>query len=133
VTVTGEGQAAPEPALLLFGGKDHDVFLGCANCSKNDASSICNTYGKFGSRYQSDSIWNQYGTYGSHYQSGSPWNKYAPPSVAIVDKDGNFYGYLTANKYAAKRTSISPLNRLAEAASASDDLPALRDLYCGDE
>lgn len=41
--------------MHLYGGKDHDVYLGCLNCSS----------------YNSDSIWNQYGTYGSSYNSKS--------------------------------------------------------------
>lgn len=32
--------------MHLYGGKDHDVYLGCLNCSS----------------YNSDSIWNEYGT-----------------------------------------------------------------------
>ena len=41
--------------LHLYGGKNHDVYLGCLNC---DA-------------YNSNSIWNEYGTYGSKYNSNS--------------------------------------------------------------
>lgn len=87
------------PAYLLFGGDNHDKFLGCLNCSKHDNSSIWNKYGEFGSKYNSDSIWNKYGTYGSKYNSESPWNKYSTSGPVIVDNEGNFYGKLTTNKY----------------------------------
>lgn len=39
--------------LLIYGGSDHDVFLGKLNAD-------C---------YDSESIWNEYGTYGSKYGS----------------------------------------------------------------
>ena len=87
------------PAYLLFGGDNHDKFLGCLNCSKYDKLSIWNKYGDFGSKYNSDSIWNKYGTYGSKYSSESPWNKYSTNGPVIVDNAGNFYGKFTTNKY----------------------------------
>ena len=90
---------ADEPILLLFGGSNHDKFLGCLNCSKHDSSSIWNKYSEYGSKYNADCIWNKYGTYGSKYNSESPWNKYSTDAPVVVDKDGNFYGYFTLNKY----------------------------------
>jgi len=83
----------PAQTLLLFGGKNHETFLGCLNCSK----------------YDSGSIWNKYGTFGSKYNSYSPWNKYSNDPPIIVDKDGNNYGYFTANKYFHNRTKDKSL------------------------
>ncbi len=48
-------------ALHIYGGKDHDVYLGCLNCDKFNTSSIWNIYGTYGSRYNLLSIWNAYG------------------------------------------------------------------------
>lgn len=62
--------------LHLYGGPNHDVYLGCLNCNNYDSNSIWNTYGNYGSVYNSNSIWNKYGTYGSEYNSYSPWNSY---------------------------------------------------------
>ena len=90
---------AKEPTLLLFGGENHKVFLGCLNCSRHDSSSIWNKYGEHGSKYNSDSIWNKYGTYGSKYNSMSPWNKYSSDGPVVVDPDGGFYGNFSRNKY----------------------------------
>ena len=90
--------------LLIFGGDDHDVFLGCLNTNRYDSNSIWNPYGTYGSKYNSKSIWNQYGTYGGEYSSYSPFNPYASNPPVLVDKDGNFYGYFTANRYNPKRT-----------------------------
>lgn len=96
-----------QQALLLFGGQDHDKFLGCANCSQYDARSIWNAYGEFGSIYQSTSIWNRYGTFGSPFNGESPWNKYSSTPPVLVDEAGNFYGYFTANAAYDKRATIN--------------------------
>ena len=100
--------------LLLYvdKGSDH-VFLGCFTCSRYDSNSIWNTYGNFGSQYSSKSIWNRYGNFGSEYSSYSPWNAYASKSP-VLDKNGNFYGYFTCNKYRSKRVSAEVMDFLCE-------------------
>jgi len=92
--------------LHLYGGKDHDVYLGCINCDKYNSNSIWNAYGTYGSKYNSNSIWNAYGTYGSKYNSLSPWNAYSNDSPVVVDKEGNFYGYFTVNTSKSKRADF---------------------------
>ena len=121
---------AQTTALLLFGGTGHQTFLGCLNCGNYDAASVCNAYGEHGSKYKAESIWNPYGQYGSKYNSSSPWNKYSSDAPAIVDKEGRFYGYLSANPYISKRTTIKGLVALSEAAEEIDDLEKLADAYC---
>lgn len=86
--------------LYIYGGEDHDVFLGKLNASKYDSKSIWNEYGTYGSEYNANSIWNEYGTYGSAYSSYSPFNSYASYPPVIVDEEGNFYGYFTVSKRA---------------------------------
>lgn len=98
---------AQQQALLLFGGKDHKQFLGCLNCGRYDSNSIWNAYGTYGSAYSAESIWNPYGTLGSPYSAESPWNKYASDAPVIVDKDGAFYGYFSANASIYNRTKIN--------------------------
>lgn len=95
--------------ILIFGGKNHDIFLGCLNCSKYDDSSIWNKYGNNGSKYNSNCIWNKYGDFGGKYSNDSPFNKYASNPPVLVDREGNFYGYFTADGYFSKRTN----NKLA--------------------
>lgn len=92
--------------LHIYGGKEHDVYLGCLTCSEYSSESIWNEYSKYGSEYSSISIWNEYGNYGSEYSSYSPWNDYASYPPVIVDKKGNFYGYFTRNEYKAKRADF---------------------------
>lgn len=100
--------------LHLYGGKNHDEYLGCLNCDKYSSNSIWNAYGTYGSKYNSNSIWNAYGTYGSKYNSYSPWNSYSNDSPVIVDKEGNFYGYFTINKYRSKRADFDLVGILYE-------------------
>lgn len=102
ITVSGQ-------SLLIFGGDNHDVYLGCLNCDKYESTSIWNKYGDHGSKYNSDCIWNKYGDYSGKYSDNSPFNKYASHPPVLVDADGNFYGYFTADKYFSKRTT----NKLA--------------------
>ena len=92
--------------LLLFGGENHDVFLGCLTCGKYDQSSVWNRYGEFGSKYTQSSIWNPYGTFGSKYNRLSPWNRYSNSAPMVVDREGQFYGYFSVNHYHARRTKV---------------------------
>lgn len=106
--------AAFSQTLHIYGGADHDVYLGCLNCSKYDQNSIWNTYGTYGSKYNSNSIWNAYGTYGSKYNTYCPWNAYSNDPPVVVDKDGGFYGYFTTNKYKSKRAEFDLVEVLYE-------------------
>lgn len=90
--------------LLIYGGKDNDTFLGCLNCDNYSKSSIWNKYGLNGSKYNSNSIWNRYGNFGGPHSNYSPFNKYATYPPVLVDKNGNFYGYFTADIFFSKRT-----------------------------
>jgi len=92
--------------LLIFGGQNHDVFLGCLNCTKYDTNSIWNKYGDFGSKYNEKCIWNKYGSYSGKYNDTSPFNKYANYPPVLVDAEGNFYGYFTSNTYHDKATQV---------------------------
>ncbi len=92
--------------LHIYGGRSHDIYLGCLNCNSYNSNSIWNNYGTYGSKYNDKSIWNSYGTYGSSYGDFSPFNTYANYPPVVVDKQGNFYGYLTINKYKDKRAEF---------------------------
>jgi hypothetical protein len=119
--------ASAVTALLLFDGETGRTFVGCLNCGKYQAESVCNKYGEFGSKYQSGSIWNSYGDYGSKYQTNSPWNKYGE-GLRVVDPDGNYYGRMTL---AVSDRSREPLVRqLLEAYEEAKSLDELRDLLC---
>ena len=132
LALAGLANGQSNVALLLFGGDGHKEFLGCLNCGKYDSGSVCNKYGEHGSKYASDSIWNKYGNFGSRYSNYSPWNKFASEPPAIVDKSGNFYGYLTANEHNGKRTRIAVLVSLANLWEAiTDDPEPIAEKFCG--
>jgi hypothetical protein len=124
------GSYAQPPALLLFGDSDHKTFLGCLNCSKYDGGSVCNNYGDNGSRYGAYSVWNPYGEFGSKYSNYSPWNQYSSSGPVIVDKEGQFYGRFTANKYVSDRTRIEALDQLTDLVLDGTDLNDARDAFC---
>ena len=96
-----------QKTLHIYGGKDHDVYLGCLNFDNYNTQSIWNSFGTYGSKYNAISIWNSNGNYGSNYSSISPFNSYASDPPVIVDKDGGFYGYFTTNSFKNKRADFS--------------------------
>lgn len=86
-----------EKKIMLFGGQNYDVYLGCFNCSDVASDSIHNDIGKYGSDISSTSIFNDIGRYGSDISQYSPCNDIASNPPALVDEEGGFYGYLTLN------------------------------------
>lgn len=93
--------ARTTPKLMIFGGDNHTVYLGCLNCSEYASDSVKNAYGPHGSAYSQESILNHYGPYGSPYSSESACNEYATDPPVIVDNAGRYYGRLTLNRYRA--------------------------------
>ena len=92
--------ARADPALLLYGGKDNKIFLGCLNCGKFDPNSVHNEFSEYGSTFSSTSIRNKFSDYGSAFSDYSACNVYASHPPVIVDKDGKYYGKLTINRFA---------------------------------
>ena len=107
-------QTALAKDLLLFGGSNHDEFLGCLVCNEYSSESVCNGYGKYGNEYGS-TMWNEYASpYGNEYSSSSPWNEYSSSDSVpiVVDRQGNFYGYFTINAY--RSNAVHFANQLYE-------------------
>jgi hypothetical protein len=46
--------------VLVFGGRDYTVYLGCFSCNRFDPESIWNEFGSYGSAFSSTSINNQF-------------------------------------------------------------------------
>lgn len=122
---------AQHGVLYLYGDADHKKFLGCLNCDRSNAESVCNRYSSFGSTYGLLSIWNSFGNFGSKYSMDSPWSKNSSSPPIIVDENGNSYGALTTNKYHRKKTQIEAFEQLTEFFSVYEDLDTARALYCG--
>lgn len=102
------------------------------NCANASASSVCNAYGKYGSKFNPDSIWNQFGTYGSKFNSSSPWNQFSRSAPIIVDNDGGSYGYFSRNTFHQSRTRIKWLVAILDFYADKDDLDETRDAMCKD-
>ena len=83
--------------ILLFGGPDHEDFLGCLNCERSDAFSVWNESVEYGSTTHPHSIWNRNGVYGSPSSPWSPWNPSSKTPPIAVDRAGNVYGQFTRN------------------------------------
>ena len=116
--------------LLLFGGRSHDVFLGCVDCSPYSSGSICNEYGQYGSEYR-DSIWNEYRNYGSEYRDTSPWNQYTSSKnvPVLVNEKGNFFGYFTINEHRHDSVNFAAsLKKMFD--NAKGDLTVVRGVLC---
>ena len=77
------------------------TFLGTLEDNQYATNSIYNKYGNFGSKYNSNGILNKYSNYGSDYSDLSPFNKYASKAPGLYDRNGNFYGTLSVNRYAS--------------------------------
>lgn len=124
--------AAPLQAkLMLFGGSEHDDYIGCLDCSKFSSDAICNEFGSMGSKFSSNSIFKNFGKYGNHFSSKSPWNQFTSSNdvPVLVDESGNFYGYFTINQFRSKAVSFaSDLKALYE--SVDGDLDLVREGIC---
>lgn len=126
------GFLAQKPkAVLLYGGSDHKLFLGCLNCGRFDSRSVCNPYSDYGSEFNPDSIWNGYGTYGSRSSSESPWNASSSDPPVIADEKGAFSGYFTTNTHILKRTTIPFLVVVLQSARNGDVVTA-HDALCSE-
>jgi hypothetical protein len=97
--------------LMVFGGREHDVYLGCLSCSEFSGDSMLNEFSTYGSRFSSTSIFNHFSMYGSAYSTMSACSPYASDPPVIVDNDGGFYGRLTVNR--THRQAISDQTVLA--------------------
>jgi hypothetical protein len=85
--------------ILIFGGREHDQFLGCLTCSDVDSESVWNDVSQFG--WANDfGKWNPFGENRNPYSSTSACNEYSSSAPILVDRRGNFYGTLSVNEYA---------------------------------
>lgn len=100
--------------IFLFGGRNHDVFLGCFSCRSTHRDSLFNEYGSFGGRYGANSIFNPYSQYGGAYGVYSVCNRFSTKAPVLVDEAGGFYGYLTVNRFHPNRVDDLDINRWVE-------------------
>ena len=101
----GSGMAQ---SVYLYG--NNGEYLGKVNQNPYDPDSICNPYGRYGSKYSSKSINNPYGRYGNPYSSESATNPYATQAPRMFGKtpdrkESTYLGRLSRNPYAAESSS----------------------------
>ena len=117
--------------LMLFGGRGHDVYLGCLNCGDHGVDSLCNSYGKYGNSFSTDSIFNEYSSFGNEFATASPWNEFSSSNdvPVLVDAEGDFYGYFTINEYRHNAVDFATdLNEIYDAADG--DLELVQGALC---
>jgi hypothetical protein len=100
--------------LKIYGGKNHDQFLGCMTCDGEKPYSIWSPLSDFGSTHNPKSIWNERGKYGSVTSDYSPYNVKAKYPPSIVDGNGKFKGYLTINKNYPNRLNGALVDLIVE-------------------
>jgi hypothetical protein len=101
VIASGSPPAAYGAArLMIFGGTNHRVYLGCLNCSQIATDSVLNPAGEYGSPISPESIYNHAGPYGSVVSPESACSPFANDPPVILDQGGRYYGRLTLNRVA---------------------------------
>lgn len=103
---SGQQNAAPQhqptggsSAYFVYGGLNHEVFLGCLSCDAYALNSIRNVDGPHGATYAAASVSNHNSPYGDSYSDTSACNSIASNPPVIVDARGHYYGRLTLNPY----------------------------------
>lgn len=86
-----------KPLLLIFGADKFYTFLGCANCAPDEALSIWNPYGPYGSHKSQYSIWSDGFEFGNASAQVSPWNPYGRQPPFLIDSMGQVHGRLSIN------------------------------------
>lgn len=89
---------SPTVKLMLFGGKDHKVYLGCLNCGPSAYDSIFNTNGPYGrcpgpfdDNLYCRGPFKEFGSSGPFHDASACGTNASDPPV-IVDDAGRYYG-----------------------------------------
>ncbi len=100
-------QPSAQPSkLMIFGGKAHDVYLGCL-CDPTVSDSVLNEFGKFGKNgfNPGGSLWSPLSEFRRAIGDTSACSTFATDPPAVVQQDGTFIGRLTLNT--SRRDAIS--------------------------
>ncbi len=81
--------------LMLFGGIEHNAYLGCLSCYSTHRESIFNVAGPFSATTGNASLMSRDGLFGKSSGPYSPCSPYAQFPPVMVDQTGKFWGYLT--------------------------------------
>jgi hypothetical protein len=129
--ITADSVPVSTGNLYLYGGFNHEVFLGCLTCGKFITDSVCNEFGTYGSEFQAESIWNQFGVYGSEFQQYSPWNEFSITGPGIYNENKSiFYGTFTINDFDASQTTNPTIKQVLDYFKQTEDHQDTRDYAC---
>ena len=107
VSADSHGSQRGADRILLFGGDNNRVYLGCFSCNELDRESVFNETGPYGSALSPTSIANRISEFGSKISPYSACNDVAPYPPVLVDESGTFYGELTVNRIRPQRVTAS--------------------------
>ena len=118
-----DDNASSSTIYYLYGDSSQSTYLGCYGCGSNNAESICNESGTYGSSVGVSSIWNTVGSYGSTVGTNSPWNSVGtnPPEFFNNKEKTSSYGKFTINTATANRTNITKLTNILDFFNNSND------------
>jgi hypothetical protein len=92
----GEEAASDKDDLVVFGGANHEVFLGCL-CDGERPDSVFNLSGEHGSDVAPASIRNKFSPYGSNHDDTSACDAKATHPPVVLTSQGKSLGLLTVN------------------------------------
>lgn len=98
--------ASGDNKLMLFGGANHEVFLGCL-CEEHNSESVFNMLGEYGAEASTTSLRNKFAPYGSNHDDTSACNANATHPPVVLVSDGKSLGLLSMNA-ALKRRITAP-------------------------
>ena len=113
--LTGSGR------ILVLGGEDNRVYLGCFSCQEFESDSVFNQLGRFGSSLSLTSVANRISQFGSRLSPYSACNEMASHPPVLVDEDGTYYGELTVNHNRPSRITAPAVVAWLTTFCASDE------------
>lgn len=88
---------------------DGKTYLGKLVTDTSDPDGLWNESSIYGNKQNQISIWNTFATYGSQFATTSAFNPTAIYPPKIVNAEGGFFGYLTANSNLENAYTIEQL------------------------
>jgi hypothetical protein len=118
-------EASTNPKIMLFGGRGHEVYLGCVSCPRDAFDSIFNPSGPKGScpawpmegKDSSLRCNGAFSEFTSVASAHSACDSLARDPPVIVDQFGNYYGRLSTSSIGHRDSVCHPLGRYKNSAA----------------
>lgn len=105
--------SSPAQKLMIFGGKNHDAYLGCLNCEPTSPESIVNRGGKYGrcgglvfDNLFCRGLLSEFGSAGLIASETSACGPSSTNAPVIVDEAGQYYGRFSVGKLMGHNDSV---------------------------